>query len=400
MDCPVCKVKLEFPITELEEAYYDCPHCHSSLLFNKGQCEVLNEGKPGDLEPQNPPAEVGFPGETDPVSKGNSRGESESGSSTSEAVGAFQEPADQAESNQAESNQAESNQAESNQAESNQAESNQAESNQAESNQAESNQAESNQAESNQAESNQAESNQAESNQAESNQAEFNPAESNQAESNQAESNQAESNQAESNQAESNQAESNQAESNPAESNLAESSNEEEEEFFPNETTQVPELGAPEQELAATPSGPEELDKEAQPPSPAEGQKASPSDDSSQEDFPFQENPAEEPPPPSQKEDFVEVAEFGNTADQDKQGPFLYDLILSEINSQDTKEKVLAVLEDESLSLLSEEGGPSIKNGKIALEKISPVQAYVIVTALMGLPLRVFWTQRHIADSP
>ena len=44
MKCPICKIELEFPIQELDEAYYDCSNCDSSLLFKNGECEILNEG--------------------------------------------------------------------------------------------------------------------------------------------------------------------------------------------------------------------------------------------------------------------------------------------------------------------------------------------------------------------
>ena len=130
------------------------------------------------------------------------------------------------------------------------------------------------------------------------------------------------------------------------------------------------------------------------------------------EDFAFEEEPVDEEqgaepeveePPPSQKEDFTEVADFGNTQDEDRQGPFLYDLILSEINSLPVRKKVLSILEDESLNLpLNEDNVPlkdRIKDGKITISKISPVQAYVIVTFLMGSPLSISWSQSHIAES-
>ena len=102
------------------------------------------------------------------------------------------------------------------------------------------------------------------------------------------------------------------------------------------------------------------------------------------------------------KEDFSEVAEFANSQNPDKQGPYLYDLILSEINSQDLRQQVLTVLEDESLKLAEKEENSSlkdkIKDGKMVIKKISPVQAYVIVTSLMGLPLDIFWKQTHFTN--
>ena len=47
MKCPVCEIELEIPIQDLDEVYYDCSNCDSSLLFKNGECEILSEGKKG-----------------------------------------------------------------------------------------------------------------------------------------------------------------------------------------------------------------------------------------------------------------------------------------------------------------------------------------------------------------
>ena len=78
-------------------------------------------------------------------------------------------------------------------------------------------------------------------------------------------------------------------------------------------------------------------------------------------------------------------------------------MFLTEINSQALKDKVISLLEDASLEIDLEEY-PSyreeiIQRGKIVLSKLSPIQVYVILHHLMGLPLKVHWEQSHIADS-
>ena len=192
-----------------------------------------------------------------------------------------------------------------------------------------------------------------------------------------------------------------------------------EKEFFPDETTQVPELKLPEEEpeedFAQTISEQKEPLEEINQDSATEQKEKTPDQSSAEADFPFEElkdsspeskdveSQKEDNPKVSEKEDFSDVVEFGNTQDQDRQGPFLYDLILSEINSQNVREKVLSILEDESLNLpLNNEDKSiqdNIENGKLTIEKISPVQAYIIVTFLMGLPLDISWKQHHIAES-
>ena len=103
------------------------------------------------------------------------------------------------------------------------------------------------------------------------------------------------------------------------------------------------------------------------------------------------------------KEDFSEVLEFSKRRDQDEKGLYLYQLSLSEINSQPLKETVSSVLEDKALGIDFEENSSYKKNivynGKVVLSRLSPVQVYVIIQSLMGLPLKIHWEQSHIVDS-
>ena len=102
------------------------------------------------------------------------------------------------------------------------------------------------------------------------------------------------------------------------------------------------------------------------------------------------------------QEDFSDVAEFARKQEEDTKGIYLYDLTLSEINSQRLKEEVLAVLEDSYLNLPQEEESLNLKDiidkGQIKIPRISPIQTYIIVSSLMGLPLNIHWEQHHIAD--
>ena len=43
MNCPVCKATLEISLSPEEELLYDCPFCHSSLFFEKGEVQILKE---------------------------------------------------------------------------------------------------------------------------------------------------------------------------------------------------------------------------------------------------------------------------------------------------------------------------------------------------------------------
>jgi len=101
-------------------------------------------------------------------------------------------------------------------------------------------------------------------------------------------------------------------------------------------------------------------------------------------------------------EDFSEVQEFSKKREFKDKGFYLYQLFLSEINSQELKERVISIIEDKALEIDFEEN-PSYKkqivyNGKIVFSRLSPVQVYVIVHSLMGLPLQIHWKQSHVTD--
>ncbi|MCY4321124.1 MAG: hypothetical protein OXC37_01780 [Bdellovibrionaceae bacterium] len=101
------------------------------------------------------------------------------------------------------------------------------------------------------------------------------------------------------------------------------------------------------------------------------------------------------------KEDFLDVSEFGKNPEKNSKSPYLYDLTLSGINSQNLKKEVQAVLEDSFLNLPEEISSTlkkTIDQGEVKISKISPIQTHIIVSSLMGLGLNIYWKQYHIAD--
>lgn len=275
MNCPVCKANLEFPVADLDEVYYDCSACNSSLLFKNGECEILSEGQAKASSTQNQKEDTGQSSQDLLEEEKPSPSEE-----TSEEIVEEENPVETKEDLQTS-----------------------------------------------------------------------------------------------------------------------------DEEF--SEITEVPELTSPEEKLdeifeqeeePISTTAPETAEEEVLDQTFEESEQAEAQEEPVENQKLSQTADSEE-----SKEDFSDVAQFGNSQNQDEQGPFLYDLILSEINSQDVREEVLNVLEDEALNLpVGEEDQfieNSIKDGKIIIEKISPVQTYVIVTSLMGLALDISWKQHHIADS-
>ena len=164
-----------------------------------------------------------------------------------------------------------------------------------------------------------------------------------------------------------------------------------EENFYPNEKTEVPELTANELE--------EPVIKDSELKEPSYNFEEAPE---KADPINFQEK--NEPPSTDQGagEDFSDVAEFAKNQEENTKGLYLYDLTLSQINSQSLKDEVLTVLKDSYLDLSIEENSLNLKDilnkGQIKIPRISPIQTYIIVHSLMGLPLNIQWEQHHIAD--
>ena len=95
-------------------------------------------------------------------------------------------------------------------------------------------------------------------------------------------------------------------------------------------------------------------------------------------------------------EDFSEVTEYGNQQNLGKESAFHYNLILSEINSEEIHKQVKSILEDDALKLDPEKQDFLIKDGVLKISEISPVKVHIIVKSLIGLPVKISWEQ-HLA---
>ena len=94
-------------------------------------------------------------------------------------------------------------------------------------------------------------------------------------------------------------------------------------------------------------------------------------------------------------EDFSDLERWGNLPGAAHQGPFFYNLLIEDINSQETREYVKEVLSDEALNLPP----VKIKGGSLRLPRLSPAAAHVIVKALIGRPLTLSWEQELAAEA-
>ena len=187
------------------------------------------------------------------------------------------------------------------------------------------------------------------------------------------------------------------------EENRSEEEDNSEEDFFPDEETKVPELPEELEKPTGTDSEIDESsdkfeEEEIEEPSyKFEEESEKTLSINSQEENTNSSSANEKP-----AEDFSEVAEFAKNQAGNTKNLYIYDLTLSQINSQELKEEVLAVLEDSYLNLEIEDSSFNLEDvvnkGEIKIPKISPVQTYIIVKSLFGLPLNIHWKQHHIAD--
>ena len=307
MNCPVCKRKIEFNIPE-EDIYYDCSHCQSSLLFSKGECQVIHKEQIDTLNSEQVKTESSQIDQT-------GKEEFDKGTDGSLFEDSFEKNTEYSLSEQ------------------------------------------------------------------EIKQTKTDPLEDNfDSKVNTETINQK------------TQKEELDSETQNKASELENKT--EEENFFPEEDTKVPELLDDELEEPVKNPDPDELsykfeEKEEEKPEKID------SINSQEEDISHSTDQKTE-------EDFSDVAEFAKNQEKNTKGLYLYDLTLSQINSHDLKEEVLAVLEDSFLNLSIEDNSFNLQDvankGHIKIPKISPVQTYIIVHSLKGLPLDIQWEQYHIAD--
>ena len=342
MNCPVCKKELDFQSPEVEGFYYDCPFCDSSLSFQEGQCEVISKGT---ISKETISKEAGDPKEEKLDSEDNPSREREFINQDSvdleqEAEELFEPSSFKTSSTVQKSNKNNS---------------------------------------------------QPVTKQEEPN-SNFNQNQLNEDKNNINHAGMTQSSLDENN---INQPEDQSGGKQPFETHL------EHEEPSSDEVTEIPEMGEEPNEFMEQEESKHKKEQVVQslPNEFMEQEEVEPleQDESS---FVFEENSEEEE---QAKEDFSELVEFSKNKEQKEKGLYLYRLFLSEINSQIFKDKVIALLEDSYLEIDFQEHSSYkediIKKGKIVLSNLSPVQVYVILHHLMGLPIKVYWEQSHIADS-
>jgi hypothetical protein len=87
-----------------------------------------------------------------------------------------------------------------------------------------------------------------------------------------------------------------------------------------------------------------------------------------------------------------EVSDFGNT--QQDFGSLSYFILIENIDTSATREKLFEVLSDEKFQWDPREVIMAIKKGRLELGHLNPVKASILVRKLQEVPVKVSWVQK------
>lgn len=117
--------------------------------------------------------------------------------------------------------------------------------------------------------------------------------------------------------------------------------------------------------------------------------------------------PLPEPPPEimiakqkTESGDLTEISSFGNSeASLGKDGPYIYDVLLWNIDSKEIRENLREALQDKRFSWDSDRIMSSIKQGAVRIRQVNAVKAAVLINRIKNLPLGISWEQSMHTES-
>ncbi len=91
------------------------------------------------------------------------------------------------------------------------------------------------------------------------------------------------------------------------------------------------------------------------------------------------------------------VSTYANSEfSQGKDGPFLFNLFINGLDSKEIRESLREAMNDSRFSFDSKNLLGQIRDGKLLIKNVSPVQASILVNRLKRLPLTITWEQHAI----
>jgi hypothetical protein len=116
----------------------------------------------------------------------------------------------------------------------------------------------------------------------------------------------------------------------------------------------------------------------------------------------FLDNMSEQPAESTPSSDPLGIQRFDESAaSQLGEGEYLYDVIITGIDSADLKKDVLFALSEKRFALSISAAQKEIQAGELTVRDLNPVRAMLIVLRLQALDVTVEWRQRHFTkDEP
>lgn len=106
------------------------------------------------------------------------------------------------------------------------------------------------------------------------------------------------------------------------------------------------------------------------------------------------------PPAPPVSADLSEIAKFGNSETSlGKDGPYIYDVLIWNIDSKEIRESLRAALKDRRFGWDAERIMTTIKQGAMRIPQLNAVKAAVLINRIKNLPLGISWEQSLHTDS-
>ncbi len=97
--------------------------------------------------------------------------------------------------------------------------------------------------------------------------------------------------------------------------------------------------------------------------------------------------------------DPLNLNEFANSeVSSAKDGPLLFRVLISGIDTKEIRESIREVLEDSRFALDSKTIFSKVSKGHLAINDLSPVKASILITRIKRLPVEIRWEQYAITQ--
>ena len=98
--------------------------------------------------------------------------------------------------------------------------------------------------------------------------------------------------------------------------------------------------------------------------------------------------------------DLTDIAEFGNSeVSSSRDGTLRYDIVVTGIDTSDVRESFRQAITDAKLVWDTANILRTLKDGEVKMINVSPAKAFMVISRLRNLPVKVRWEQHAISQS-